>query len=95
LQFDTLKVLKGSPAGSGWEAPLAISAGGGAFEYRDRDAAGRAVSDGQRPLGTECFVHEERFRVPSGSEHDFEQCAPARLARAARAPCRALHVPRR
>lgn len=71
--FDTLKVLKGSPAGSGWEAPLAISAGGGAFEYRDRDAAGRAVSDGQRPLGTECFVHEERFRVPSGSEHDFEQ----------------------
>ncbi|KAJ1490079.1 hypothetical protein T484DRAFT_1778206 [Baffinella frigidus] len=41
---DTLMVLTGSPAGSGWEAALAISAGGGAFSYKDRDAEGKGYA---------------------------------------------------
>mmetsp|Transcript_9806 Transcript_9806/g.23997 ORF Transcript_9806/g.23997 Transcript_9806/m.23997 type:complete len:360 (-) Transcript_9806:1175-2254(-) len=81
---DTLMVLTGSPAGSGWEAALAISAGGGAFSYKDRDAEGK-VNPLATPLSAECFIKEERFRVPEGNLQAFEQMRASMGKRTAQA----------
>jgi hypothetical protein len=66
LQVDTLSVLTGSPAGSGWEAILAISTGGGAFGYKDRDSRGK-VSPTEPPYrGTSLMRNIHPPRITKG-----------------------------